>query len=329
MHTFGVDVFCDYFISVTHLDELKEAIIFSKQNLLPCLFIGGGSNLLFTKNYQGIVIHLALKGISEEIICDQKVHVSAKAGENWHEFVQYCIAKNYAGLENLSLIPGNVGTSPIQNIGAYGVEIKDYFHHCEILNLETLELEIWDKKSCQFGYRDSIFKQEMKGRVIITEVCFELKRQNAEIKTQYGAISDELAKMKISQPTIKELAKAVVAIRQSKLPDPKKIGNAGSFFKNPTISAEFFKELHSKFKDMPFYEMGMEYKIPAGWLIEQCGWKGICIGNVACYDLQSLVIINKTGKASGQEIYDFSSKIIQSVQAKFGIILEREVNIIA
>lgn len=275
-----------------------------------------------------MVIQLDLKGISEQIINENEVLVTAKSGENWHEFVQFCLNKNYGGLENLSLIPGNVGTSPMQNIGAYGTEIKDVFVSCKVLNLETLEIEEFDNEKCRFGYRDSIFKQEGKGKYVILEVTFKLTTKNHLIKTEYGAIKGELEKMSVDNPTIQDVSKAVIHIRQSKLPDPKVIGNAGSFFKNPTISKEQFQEVQIKYPEIPHYPSGDLVKVPAGWLIEQCGWKGKQIGNVASHKLQALVIVNATGNASGREIFDFSSLIIDSVKEKFGIELEREVNII-
>lgn len=295
---------------------------------LPLLFIGGGSNILLTKDFEGLAIQLDLKGISEEIIDDNTVLVTAKAGENWHQFVMYCLDKNYGGLENLSLIPGNVGTSPMQNIGAYGTEIKDVFESCKVLNLETLEIEVFNLEKCRFGYRDSIFKQEGKGKYVILEVTFRLTRTDHKIDVEYGAIKSELENLGITNPTIKDVSKAVISIRQSKLPDPKVIGNAGSFFKNPTIPISQFKALKQKFENIPGYPNGDFVKVPAGWLIEQAGWKGKQIGNVASNQLQALVIINATGNATGKEIFDFSTMIIDSVKEKFGIELEREVNII-
>lgn len=327
-NTFGVDISAKYFAKVSSLDELIHALNYSKTHSLTTLFLGGGSNILFTKDFDGLVIPLNLKGISEEIISENEVLITAKTGENWHDFVQFCLAKNYGGLENLSLIPGNVGTSPMQNIGAYGVEIKDSFVSCKILNPETLEVEVFDKEKCDFGYRDSIFKKEGKGKYVILEVTFKLATKNHKIKTEYGAIKVELEQMGIENPTIQEVSKAVIAIRKSKLPNPKITGNAGSFFKNPTISKENYTDLKEKFETIPGYPNENGIKVPAGWLIEQCGWKGKQIGNVASHKDQSLVIINATGNATGKEIFDFSTMIIDSVLDKFGIILEREVNII-
>lgn len=327
-NTFGVEAKAKYFVEVNTVEELIETLKHSHTQTLPLLFLGGGSNILFTKDFDGLAIQLNLKGISEKFLNENEVLVTAKAGENWHEFVMFCLNKNYGGLENLSLIPGNVGTSPMQNIGAYGTEIKDHFVSCKVLNLQTLEVENFDLEKCRFGYRDSIFKQEEKNKYVILEVSFKLTTQNHTIKTEYGAIKSELENLGIINPTIQDISKAVINIRQSKLPDPKKIGNAGSFFKNPTIPLTQFEGLKLKFDNIQGYPNGNFIKVPAGWLIEQCGWKGKQIGNVASHQLQSLVIINATGNASGKEIFDFSTLIIDSVKEKFGIELEREVNIL-
>lgn len=327
-NTFGVEATAKYFTEANTIEELMEAIRFSASHSLPILFLGGGSNVLLTKDFDGLAIQINLKGISEENLNDTTILTTAKAGENWHEFVLFCLDKNYGGLENLSLIPGNVGTSPMQNIGAYGTEIKDVFVNCTVLNLETLTIEIFDLEKCRFGYRDSIFKQEGKGKYVILEVTFKLTTKDHFVKTEYGAIKAELEKLNIKNPSIQDVSKAVINIRQSKLPDPKIIGNAGSFFKNPTIPRSQFEDLALKFENIQGYPTGDYVKVPAGWLIEQCGWKGKQIGNVASHQLQSLVIINATGKATGKEIFDFSTKIINSVKEKFGIELEREVNII-
>lgn len=327
-NTFGIDAKAKYFAEVNSADELIETLKISEKQTLPILFLGGGSNILFTKDFDGLVIKLSLKGITVQPLNEDEVLVTAKAGENWHEFVLFCLEKNLGGLENLSLIPGNVGTSPMQNIGAYGTEIKDVFYNCTVLNLETLEIEIFDLEKCRFGYRDSIFKQEGKGKYVILEVSFRLTVRNHQIKTEYGAIKSELENLGIENPTIQDISKAVINIRQSKLPDPKQTGNAGSFFKNPTIPLAQFEKLQKKFNNIPGYPNGDFVKIPAGWLIEQCGWKGKQIGNAASHTLQALVIVNATGNATGQEIFDFSTEIINSVQEKFGIELEREVNVI-
>ena len=324
-NTFGVEAKTKYFAEVNSVEELKETLRLSHS---PLLILGGGSNLLFTKDFEGLVIKLNLKGITEQITDENHVLVTAKAGENWHEFVQKTISENYGGLENLSLIPGNVGTCPIQNIGAYGTEIKDHFVSCKALNIETLEIETIDLEQCKFGYRDSIFKTSSKGKYVILEVTFKLTTKNHHIKTEYGAISSELKNLGIENPTIQDVAKAVINIRQSKLPNPAETGNAGSFFKNPTIPLAQFENLKEQFPEIQGYPNGDFVKVPAGWLIENAGWKGKQIGNVASHKWQALVIINATGKATGKEIYDFSSQIINSVKEKYGIELEREVNII-
>lgn len=327
-NTFGVDINAKYFIEVQTIEELKDAVTYSKNHSLQVLFLGGGSNILFTKDFDGLAIKLSLKGIEEKDLNENEILVTAKAGENWHEFVMYTLEKNYGGLENLSLIPGNVGTSPMQNIGAYGTEIKDIFVSCSVLDLKDLELKTFSLEQCHFGYRDSIFKQEGKGRYVILEVSFKLTKKDHPIKTEYGAIKTELENSAITHPTIQDVSRAVINIRQSKLPDPKETGNAGSFFKNPTIPLAQFEDLKLRFENIPGYPNGNFVKVPAGWLIEQCGWKGKQIGNVASHKLQALVIVNMTGNASGKEIFDFSTAIISSVQEKFGIKLEREVNII-
>lgn len=324
-NTFGVEAKAKYFAEINSVEELKKALQFSYS---PILVLGGGSNVLFTKDFEGLVIKLNLKGISEQISDENYVLVTAKAGENWHNFVQSTISKNYGGLENLSLIPGNVGTCPIQNIGAYGTEIKDHFVSCKALNIETSEVETIDLEQCKFGYRDSIFKTSAKGKYIILEVTFKLTTKNHHIKTEYGAISTELENLGIENPTIQDVAKAVINIRQSKLPNPAEMGNAGSFFKNPTIPLTQFEKLKELFPEIQGYPNGDFVKVPAGWLIENTGWKGKQIGNVASHKQQALVIINATGKATGKEIYDFSTMIIDSVKEKYGIELEREVNII-
>lgn len=329
-NTFGVEVSAKYFAEVTSLQELLEVLKnhpSSSINHQP-LILGGGSNVLFTQDFDGVVLQLNLKGISEKILNDNEVLVTSQAGENWNEFVQFCLNKNYGGLENLSLIPGNVGTSPMQNIGAYGTEIKDTFVSCKVLNLQTLVVEEFNHEQCNFGYRESIFKRQEKGKYVILEVTFKLTRKDHLIKVDYGAIQFELKNLGIENPTIQEVSQAVINIRKSKLPDPKVIGNAGSFFKNPSIPIDQFLEVQKTHPEMPNYPQGDVIKVPAGWLIEQCGWKGKQIGNVASHNLQSLVIVNKTGSASGQEIFDFSTTIIESVKKKFGIELEREVNII-
>lgn len=327
-NTFGVGAHARYFSEVSTEGELKDAVRVAQSKNIPVLVLGGGSNVLFTRDFEGLVVKLGLKGVCEEDISADEVLVKAKAGENWNDFVWFCLSKNYGGLENLALIPGNVGTSPMQNIGAYGVEIKDFFHSCKALNLQTLETETFDNERCKFGYRDSFFKNAGKGKYVVLEVAFKLTKRTHKIHSEYGAIRTELEKAGINTPSIQDIAGAVVKIRQSKLPDPTITGNAGSFFKNPIISMELYEPIKKSHPEIPGYSNGDMVKVPAGWLIERCGWKGKQIGNVACHDMQALVIINKTGEASGDEIFEFSKQIVESVRDTFGIELEREVNII-
>ncbi|QOR74683.1 UDP-N-acetylmuramate dehydrogenase [Cruoricaptor ignavus] len=330
-NTFGVDVSAKYFAEASSEGELLEVLQEFKQRnaggSLLMMILGGGSNILFTKDFEGLVLKLNLLGISEEMTNDEEILVTAKSSENWHNFVMHCVGKNFGGLENLALIPGNVGTSPMQNIGAYGVEIKDVFHSCKALNLETLEIEKFDKARCQFGYRDSFFKNEGKGKYIILEVTFKLKTKNHEIHADYAALHSELERRKIEHPTIQDIAEIVITIRESKLPNPSEIGNAGSFFKNPIISQENFEILKQQHPEIPAYGDGENIKVPAAFLIEKAGWKGRQIGNVATHEKQALVIVNKTGAATGKEIFEFSRQIIEDVEKQFGIRLEREVNI--
>lgn len=331
-NTFGVDAKAAYFAEADSIDDLVQVLrefeAKKKEKQLPLLLLGGGSNILFTKDFEGLVLKISLKGITEEHTGENEVLVTAKASENWHAFVMHCLEKNYGGLENLSLIPGNVGTSPMQNIGAYGVEIKDVFHSCRALNLETLKIEEFDLKKCSFGYRDSFFKQKGKGRYIILEVTFRLTTSEHQIHSEYGAIKSELELLGKDEPTIHDISEAVVRIRKSKLPDPEQWGNAGSFFKNPVVSLEVYEPLKKQHPEIPGYSDGKNVKIPAGWLIEHAGWKGKEIGNVATHDKQALVILNKSGNATGREILDFSEQIISTVKELFGVELEREVNII-
>ena len=330
-NTFGVEAKARYFAEINSTEKLVEVLTaFKNVNNanLPVMILGGGSNLLFTKDFNGLILKIELLGIEEKTIDDNTVLVKGMSGENWHHFVMHTLEKNYGGLQNLALIPGNVGTSPMQNLGAYGVEIKDVFESCKALNLETLEVEEFDKEKCRFGYRDSYFKQEGKGKYIILEVTYRLTTKNHAIHTEYGAIKSELERMNIEHPGIQDVAQAVINIRQSKLPNPSISGNAGSFFKNPLVKIEQYEPLKKLHPEIPGYSDGKMVKVPAGWLIEQCGWKGKQIGNVATHSQQSLVIVNKTGEATGTEILEFSQKIIDSVKEHFGIELEREVNII-
>ncbi len=325
-NTFGIDVSARYFVSVKSIDELKQAL-----KNRPCkdfLILGGGSNMLLTAHINALVIHLDLKGI--EKIEETKEHVIIKvmAGENWHAFVQYCIENNYGGLENLSLIPGNVGTAPIQNIGAYGVELKDSFVKCGTLNVETLEEKDFFKEECNFDYRNSIFKSTAKGKYIITSVTFRLTKENHIKNTDYGDIQKILREKNISDPSIEDISEAVIAIRQSKLPDPKTLPNSGSFFKNPILGTEAFQQFRKDFPQAPFYEVSpTQFKIPAGWLIEHCGFKGKRFGNAGVHKNQALVLVNH-GHATGREIWELAQEIQKQVKEKTGIFIEPEVNIL-
>lgn len=325
-NTFGIDVKASSFISISDVEELKE-VLDSKE--YPDKFIlGGGSNMLLTKDVDALVIHVNLKGI--EILKDNSEHVwvKANAGEVWHEFVLFCLKNNLGGIENLSLIPGNVGTAPIQNIGAYGVELKDVMESCEALNIKTKEIRSFSNAECQFGYRNSIFKTQEKGNFIITNVTFKLTKRNHVLHTEYGAITQELDRLEIQNPTIQDVSRAVINIRESKLPNPKEIGNSGSFFKNPVISSKAFEKLKENFPDIPGYVLSdSEVKVPAGWLIETAGFKGKTFKNYGVHTKQALVLVNYGG-ASGQEIYQLSKLIQTTVRRIFDISIEAEVNII-
>ena len=321
-NTFGIDTNANRFVAVGSLSELKSILVDEKDIFL----LGGGSNMLLTKNIEALVIHLNLKGIVVNDTEKDVVYVTAEAGENWHDFVLWCISQNYGGLENLSLIPGNIGTSPIQNIGAYGVEIKDTFQQLEALEIATGKIKTFTHSDCKFGYRNSVFKNELKGKYIITNVTFKLTKNNHQINISYGDIKNHLKD--IEHPTLKDISDAVISIRQQKLPDPKEIGNSGSFFKNPVIGSVLFNSLQNKHAKMPHYVVSEnEIKIPAGWLIEQCGFKGQRFGDAGVHSKQALVLVNY-GNASGQDIYDLAQNIRQKVKDTFGISLEIEVNII-
>ena len=324
-NSFDIDVKAEFFVSVKTLEDLIAVL---KTNPKKLLVIGGGSNMLLTKDIEGLVVHLDLKGIETGAKSKKTTRVKVEAGENWHDFVLWSLQQNLGGLENLSLIPGNVGTAPIQNIGAYGVELKDTFVECEALNLHTLEIETFSKADCKFDYRNSIFKSEVKGQYIIVSVTFELTHTEHNLKTSYGAIGEELKKMNVKSPTIKDVSKAVIAIRQSKLPDPKRLGNSGSFFKNPVVTVSKFKELESQFPNIPHYPVSeQEIKIPAGWLIETAGFKGKNFGNYGVHKNQALVLVNYGG-AKGKDILNLSQTIQKAIDTIFGIPLEAEVNIL-
>lgn len=325
-NTFSIDATARYFAEVTSIEELKY--ILSKKNYPRKIIIGGGSNMLLSDRIDALFIHVDLKGKRILSESDETVQVQVMAGENWHELVMWTLNNNFGGLENMSLIPGNTGTAPIQNIGAYGVELKDCFVSCDAVRIVDQELVTLTKEECKFGYRDSFFKNEGKDKFVITSVTFSFTKKNHQINSGYGAIEEQLQKESISKPTIKDISNAVIAIRQSKLPDPKVLGNSGSFFKNPIVSKEIFEAFISKNAEAPFYKITDElYKIPAGWLIEQCGFKGKRFGDAGVHKNQALVLVNYD-KATGKEILDLAAKIIEVVKTRFGIEISPEVNLI-
>lgn len=325
-NTFHVNQQTQYFDHFRNVEELQQLLYNPSIQYLPKLILGEGSNILFTKDFNGAILKNEIKGIEKIKENEQYIYLKVGAGENWHQFVQYCVSHNYAGIENLSLIPGSVGAAPIQNIGAYGVEVKDVIDTVEVYNITTHQLISISNKECIFGYRDSIFKHQYKNTHIIIFVTFRLRKKPI-FNTQYGAIATGLEKMQVKQLSIQVISEAVIRIRQTKLPDPAILPNAGSFFKNPTIVKSQFENLQKKYPNIIGYSANKNVKIAAGWLIEQCGFKGYRKGDVGCHKQQALVIVNY-GNATGQEIYDFSEHIIQTVYQKFDIILEREVNIV-
>lgn len=330
-NTFGIDVTAKYFTGFNSLVELEESLYYNKptiNNPQPAtLILGGGSNILFTKNFDGLVLKNELKGIGLVREDENHIYLKAGAGENWHRFVQYCIQKNVAGVENLSLIPGNVGASPMQNIGAYGVEIKDVFHSLEAFHIHDKKLVEFNLADCEFGYRESVFKGKYRNQFVITAVTYRLNKQPV-FNISYGAIQQELETMGVKELSIANISAAVIRIRSSKLPDPTVIGNAGSFFKNPEINNNLFASLKNEFPAIVGYDLDNgKTKLAAGWLIEQCGWKGYRKGDAGCHSKQALVLVNY-GDAKGEEIYELSTEIINSVKDKFGVELHREVNIV-
>lgn len=325
-NTFGIAVFAKYFCEITSIIDLAKAL---KQTEYPKKFIlSGGSNMLLTKDIDALVLHINLKGIHIISETDNEVIVKVMAGENWHQLVLWSLDKNYGGLENMSLIPGNTGTSPIQNIGAYGVELKDNFESCEAMEIASQQIITFNKTACNFGYRESFFKNEGKEKYVITSVSLRLSKKNHKLNTSYGSIDVELEKNNIKNPTIKDVSNAVIAIRKSKLPDPAEIGNSGSFFKNPILNKNSFLEFTNSNPQAPFYKISEdEYKIPAGWLIEQCGYKGKRFGDAGVHEKQALVLVNY-GAATGQEILNLAYTIIDAVNEKYNIRIFPEVNII-
>ena len=326
-NTFGVDAKADFFVDANNITELKKALVFRRQKDLPILFIGGGSNMLFVNDFKGLALKLNLKGVEVVNEDEDFVYIKVQGSENWHQFIQWTLTQDFGGLENLSLIPGNVGTAPIQNIGAYGVEAKDTIVEVQALSLETGDERIFTNEECQFGYRESIFKNELRGQYVLVAVTFKLTKRNHQLKTSYGAIQKELKGEGIANPTIQDVSAAVVRIRESKLPDPAQIGNSGSFFKNPVISKDDFEKVITQHPNIVNYPAENGVKLAAGWLIEQAGWKGKRFGDAGVHDKQALVLVNH-GNATGKEIYDLSENIIQDIKTKFGVTLEREVNMI-
>lgn len=330
-NTFGIDVFAKRFVSVDSVYNLQKILAQEKNIFL----LSGGSNMLLTQNINKLVVYINIRGISVDFENENEVLLTVNSGENWHEFVVWCISQNYGGLENLSLIPGHVGTCPIQNIGAYGVEVKDVITKVEGLYINNSKKFQFTNKECNFDYRNSIFKNELKDKVVITSVSFKLSKKQHQLHTNYGAIEQQLTAKNIINPTIKDVSDAVIYIRKSKLPDPKKIGNSGSFFKNPVISSEKFIKLQEKHPTIPFYKVEannntgntFSYKIPAGWLIETIGFKGRRFGDCGVHENQALVLVNY-GNAKGSDILKLATKIQQAILDTFEIDLEIEVNII-
>ncbi len=326
-NTFGINARAAYFTTFNSSEQLHELLDRNDPQGKPVYILGGGSNLLFTEDVDGLVLKNEIMGIQVVNEDEEYYYVKAGAGENWHRFVLYCIEKNMAGVENLSLIPGNVGAGPMQNIGAYGVELKDIFHELEAFHLKEKKSAVFNRAACSFGYRESVFKTYNKNQFAILTVTFKLFKQ-PHFNTSYGAIEQELQKMNVPELSISAISQAVINIRRTKLPDPASIGNAGSFFKNPEVSASRFSALKEHFQDIIGYPLpNNQVKLAAGWMIEQCGWKGYRKGDAGCHEKQALVLVNY-GSASGKEIYELSEEILESVQEKFGVILEREVNIV-
>ncbi|WP_036156029.1 UDP-N-acetylmuramate dehydrogenase [Maribacter forsetii] len=325
-NTFGIDATARFFVEVTSIEELQD--ILGNHDYDRKIIIGGGSNMLLSDYIEALFIHVDLKG--KKIVSESanSAQVKVMAGENWHDMVMWTLENNFGGLENMSLIPGNTGTAPIQNIGAYGIELKDCFVSCEAIRIEDQELITLTKEECKFGYRDSFFKNEGKDQFVITSVTFSFTKKDHKINSGYGAIEQQLEKEAITNPTIKDISNAVIAIRQSKLPDPKELGNSGSFFKNPIVDKEIFEEFTRKNPEAPFYKVSDEfYKIPAGWLIEQCGFKGKRFGDAGVHKNQALVLVNYD-KATGKDILNLATKIIDTVKTKFHIEISPEVNLI-
>lgn len=327
LNTFGIDIKAGQFVQITSESELQEILLHPLVDKNNLFVIGGGSNLLFINDFDGTILKNEIKSVSEYKLDDKKVLLSVGAGENWDDIVNFAVGKNYYGIENLSLIPGSAGAAPIQNIGAYGVELKNVFHSLEGYFVDSCVKKTFYLNDCDFGYRDSIFKRELKGKFIITKINLVLSLEK-KINLTYGALRGYFENVNITNPSLQQVREAVIKIRSSKLPDPAKLGNAGSFFKNPKVSNEELEKLKGKYPDIPFYPFEKEFfKIAAGWMIEKAGLKGKRIGNVGSHDKQALVIVNYGG-ATGSEILEFAKHIQQKVLDEFGILLEPEVNII-
>ena len=324
LNTFGIDQKASRLIWAHSADEIANYV---KHHGAPTLVLGGGSNMLLTQDVPGDVLKVDIHGRRVVYEDDDKVHIRFGAGENWHEVVLWTLMQGLGGIENLSLIPGNCGTAPVQNIGAYGVELKDVFVSCEGVMIEDGSLFHLNKEEAKFGYRNSIFKNDWKGKAIITRVTLELTKRDHRIRTDYGAIASELEKQGIKEPTPKQISDVVVAIRQSKLPDPNEIGNSGSFFKNPVVSTEKAEELQASYPNMPSYPAEGGTKLAAGWIIDQCGWKGYRKNDAGVHEHQALVLVNY-GHATGEEIHSLATSIMKDVYKRFGVQLEPEVNLI-
>ena len=330
-NTFGIDARARYWVTITSVVALQELLRNPAYQSLPKLILGGGSNVLFTQDFEGIVIKMDIRGI--EVIEENEDYgwIRAGAGVNWHALVLHCIEQGYGGIENMSLIPGTVGAAPMQNIGAYGVEMKDVFVSLEAVEIATGKVVTFDHAQCQFGYRNSVFKNDLKGKYIITSVTMRLHK-NPVVNTAYGDIEKTLARLLADRPgeppNIRDVSRAVIQIRQSKLPDPAQIGNAGSFFKNPVIPRPQYDTLVAQYENMPGYPVSdQEVKVPAGWLIEQCGWKGKRIADIGVHDKQALVLVNHGG-GKGNDLKDLAYQIQDSVKQKFNIVIEPEVNVL-
>lgn len=324
-NSFGLDVKTHFFVECFSIQDIIDFLNIHQDKDLPLMILGGGSNILFSKDFEGYVLRPSIKGIDIVEENEKDVVVRVGAGEDWDEFVNYCVERGWGGIENLSLIPGNIGTCPIQNIGAYGVEVKDVITKVEALDIESLSLISYANSECNFGYRDSVFKTTLKGKQIVTHVTFKLKKQ-PEFKLDYGNLVNELKRFE--KIDLKSIRQAVIDIRESKLPDPEDVGNAGSFFKNPIIGKESFEKIKIEYPNIPNYDLGNDLvKIPAGWLIEKAGYKGRRDGNTGVHEQQALVLVNY-GNATGEEILHLARNIQQTILILFGIMLEMEVNIV-